>query len=361
MNIGDVPSGEGFWSAGKQFFRWNPNGFQGKIAPSSGQNACRLGMLTFFKQALIPSAIHSTETGCQRRSGRSEIVRAPAPRNILKVKGGEKSLKESYTISELAKLFNLNPDTLRYYEERGILHPIRSENRYRMYGIQDICTLNVVRALRELGMPLEEIRDYLEGRTVTGTLELLDREDELLRSRMADLKKLRREAMERRKRLVRYSAVQAGQMEILEEQARPYVYLRENVILEGEIDFLLKKLEKDHQEEIKILGSACMGAALDGVSLAAGVYNHYASVFFLTAPGHRYDAVLPAGRYARWYYRGAYTGFEENYKALLAALGRQGLLPTSPPLELYRIDAHDTSLEAEYLTEIQVQVKEQLS
>ena len=270
-------------------------------------------------------------------------------------------MKESYTISELAKLFNLNPDTLRYYEERGILHPIRSENRYRMYGIQDICTLNVVRALRELGMPLEEIRDYLEGRTVTGTLELLDREDELLRSRMADLKKLRREAMERRKRLVRYSAVQAGQMEILEEQARPYVYLRENVILEGEIDFLLKKLEKDHQEEIKILGSACMGAALDGVSLAAGVYNHYASVFFLTAPGHRYDAVLPAGRYARWYYRGAYTGFEENYKALLAALGRQGLLPTSPPLELYRIDAHDTSLEAEYLTEIQVQVKEQLS
>ena len=52
---------------------------------------------------------------------------------------------------------------------------------------------------------------------------------------------------------------------------------------------------------------------------------------------------------------------KETYKALLAALGRQGLLPTSPPLELYRIDAHDTSLEAEYLTEIQVQVKEQLS
>ena len=58
LNIGDVPSGEGFWSAGKQFFRWNPDGFQGKIAPSSGQKACRLGMLTCFKQALSSAPLH---------------------------------------------------------------------------------------------------------------------------------------------------------------------------------------------------------------------------------------------------------------------------------------------------------------
>lgn len=53
MKIGDVPSGEEFWATGKQFFRRNPDGFQGKIAPSSGQKARRLSMLTFFKQALI--------------------------------------------------------------------------------------------------------------------------------------------------------------------------------------------------------------------------------------------------------------------------------------------------------------------
>ncbi|WP_243281004.1 hypothetical protein [Flavonifractor plautii] len=52
LKIGDVSSGEEFWAAGKQFFRRNPDGFQGKIAPSSGQKARRLGMLTFFKQAL---------------------------------------------------------------------------------------------------------------------------------------------------------------------------------------------------------------------------------------------------------------------------------------------------------------------
>ena len=53
LKIGDVSSSKGFWAAGKQFFRRNPGGFQGKIAPSRGQKTRRLGMMTFFKQALM--------------------------------------------------------------------------------------------------------------------------------------------------------------------------------------------------------------------------------------------------------------------------------------------------------------------
>ena len=264
-------------------------------------------------------------------------------------------MKECYTIGELARLFSLNPDTLRHYEDKGILRPVRRENRYRIYGIQDICTLNVVRALREADMSLEEIRTYLEGRTVARTMDLMDREDTLLRSRIAALEALRQEALDRRARLSRYSDTRAAQLEVLEEPERPYVCLRD-VILEDEIDFLLKKLEKDHQDDIKILGSACMGAALNGASLAAGEYHHFDAVFFLTEPGRRRDAALPAGRYARWYYRGPYTGFRENYLALRAALEARALRPAGPPLQLYRIDAHDTALESEYLTEIQVPV-----
>ena len=52
LKIGDVSSREGFWAAGKQFFRRNPVGFQGNIAPYRGQKPRRLGMLTCFKQAL---------------------------------------------------------------------------------------------------------------------------------------------------------------------------------------------------------------------------------------------------------------------------------------------------------------------
>lgn len=262
-------------------------------------------------------------------------------------------MRQLYSISRIADLYGLCPDTLRYYEEKGLLHPVRGENRYRMYGIRDICTLNVIRSLRGLDMPVERIGAYLEGRSVASTLALLDEEEALLGKKLAQLEQLRGEALRRRERLERYGAVPVGRGEVLELERRPYVSLREDVILEGEIDFLLKKLEQEHQEFIQIMGQQCMGATLDSDRLKAGVYHHYANVFFLTEPGQPCDGALLGGRYARLYYRGQYRGFRENLLRLEEFVRGEGLTPMGPPVELYHIDAHDTIREEEYLTEIQ--------
>lgn len=266
-------------------------------------------------------------------------------------------MKEYYQIHELAKLFDLCPDTLRYYEEKGLLHPDRGENRYRKYGIQDICTLNIIRSLRELDLPTGEIRGYLERRSVGETMELLDREEELLRRRMAELETACREAEERRARLERYRSVEAGQVEFLEEPERPCVYLEQDFILEKEIDFQLKRLEQRHQDYIQVIGSQCMGAAMDEESLKQGIFNHFSRVFFLTKPGLPFDGTLPAGEYARLYYRGEYDRLEEHLGVLMAGIEAAGRRPAGAPLELYRIDAHDTNRPEEYVTELQVRTE----
>ena len=41
-------------------------------------------------------------------------------------------MKEYYKITEVARLYGLCTDTLRYYEEQGLLHPHRSETGYRL-------------------------------------------------------------------------------------------------------------------------------------------------------------------------------------------------------------------------------------
>ena len=260
-------------------------------------------------------------------------------------------MKQFYQIHELAKLFDLCPDTLRYYEEKGLLHPVRGENRYRMYGIQDVCTLNIIRALRELKIPTRAIRTYLERRSVGETLSLLDREEALLRRRMAELEAALEEARARRARLEQYRAAEDGRVFFRREEARPYVFLQEDIILEKEIDFLLKKLEHRHQDYLKIIGSQCMGAAVDEEWLSRGVYNHFSRVFFLTEPGLPHDDALPAGEYACLYYRGAYDRLEEHCGVLLAGIAAAGRRPAGPPLELYRVDAHDTNREEEYVTD----------
>ena len=265
-------------------------------------------------------------------------------------------MKNLYKIHEIARLFHLHPDTLRYYEEKGLLHPVRGKSNYRMYTIQDICTLNVIRSLRELDLPTEEIRTYLERRSVEETLSFLDRQETLLEDKLALLRAAGQEVRRRRERLERYRTVPEGQVSIREEGARPYVFLRENVILEKEIDFLLKKLEGRHQDYIKVIGSQTMGAILDGESLKKGVFNHFPCVFFLTPADGPRDALLSPGRYASLFYRGGYNRLDRHLEMLLENIRARGLTPAAPPLELYHIDVHDTRQESEYVTELQMLV-----
>lgn len=267
-------------------------------------------------------------------------------------------MKNFYKIQEIARLFQLHPDTLRYYEEKNLLHPIRSEKGYRLYSIQDICTLNVIRSLRELDLSAEEIRSFLEHRSIQETMDFLDHEEELLVAKMAVLKAARAEAATRRKRLKQYQNVAVGEITLTTEGARPYVFLQEDVILEKEVDFLLKKLEQRHQDSVKVIGSQTMGAVFDEQSLEKGIYNHFSSVFFLTRPNQPWDLLLPPGTYASLYYRGGYDRVREHLCTLYAGIRARGLTPAAAPLELYHIDIHDTRLEEEYVTQLQVLVQD---
>ncbi|MEG2455330.1 MAG: MerR family transcriptional regulator, partial [Oscillospiraceae bacterium] len=143
-------------------------------------------------------------------------------------------MQDLYKINEIAKLFSLCPDTLRYYEEKGLLSPERGENGYRMYSIQDICTLNIIRSLRDLRMPIEDIRLYLQGRTVTSTLDFIAREEALLDSRIDALRAARREVDARKVRLSMYADTPTGVVTRKTLPPRPDVFLQEHVILERE-------------------------------------------------------------------------------------------------------------------------------
>lgn len=69
-----------------------------------------------------------------------------------------------YTVKELARLTGLTPRTLRYYDAIGLLRPRRSrDNDYRLYGPEEVDRLQQILLFREMGLPLEEIRDLLDA------------------------------------------------------------------------------------------------------------------------------------------------------------------------------------------------------
>lgn len=73
-----------------------------------------------------------------------------------------------YTISKLAKLYQLSRSTLLYYDSIGLLCPSdRSRANYRIYSEDDRKRLETIHLLRQTGMPLEDIGLVLEKSTGT--------------------------------------------------------------------------------------------------------------------------------------------------------------------------------------------------
>ena len=72
---------------------------------------------------------------------------------------------KTYTISAVAELFEIHPQTLRLYEREGLLKPSRSIGNTRHYEDADIERLEVILSLtRDLGVNLAGVEIILNMR-----------------------------------------------------------------------------------------------------------------------------------------------------------------------------------------------------
>ncbi|RAV23258.1 MerR family transcriptional regulator [Paenibacillus contaminans] len=83
-------------------------------------------------------------------------------------------MKSEITISELAKLMNVSVHQIRYFEEKGVLHPSYTDNnQYRMYGIDQVYRLAQILLLRRLGVPVQSIKECMTTYTSEQYRQLL--------------------------------------------------------------------------------------------------------------------------------------------------------------------------------------------
>ena len=87
-----------------------------------------------------------------------------------------------YTIGEMARKLNVAPSTLRYYDKEGLLPFVeRSSGGIRMFKEEDMEWLRLLGCLKKAGMPLKEIRSFLDwsrqgDATISQRLELLEKQ-----------------------------------------------------------------------------------------------------------------------------------------------------------------------------------------
>ncbi|WP_061995207.1 MerR family transcriptional regulator [Clostridium sp. ATCC 25772] len=75
-------------------------------------------------------------------------------------------MNHSYGISEVANIFNITTNKIRYYERKGLLKPLRdSNNEYRKFNDEDIMTLQLILLYRSIGLSISDIKDIIENKS----------------------------------------------------------------------------------------------------------------------------------------------------------------------------------------------------
>ena len=68
----------------------------------------------------------------------------------------------SYTISEAAEKVGIPATTIRYYDKEGLLPNIKRKNGIRVFEDIDLRLMGLLTCLKDTGMPIKRIREYVE-------------------------------------------------------------------------------------------------------------------------------------------------------------------------------------------------------
>ena len=102
-------------------------------------------------------------------------------------------MREYYTITELAREFGISTRTLRFYEDEGLIHPVR-RGRTRLFRPSDRHLLKQILRGKRLGFSIAEIHEiiqmYKEPPGEAGQLKLLMKRVE---EKRGDLRQKRRD------------------------------------------------------------------------------------------------------------------------------------------------------------------------
>ena len=89
-----------------------------------------------------------------------------------------------YTVQKLSKLAGISTRTLRYYDEIGLLKPLKiNSSGYRIYGQNEVNKLQQILFYRELGINLENIKNIINSPNFDSLSALKEHHNKLLAKR----------------------------------------------------------------------------------------------------------------------------------------------------------------------------------
>lgn len=269
---------------------------------------------------------------------------------------------ELFQIGDIAKLFHLSVSSLRHYEAIGLLKPERIDpaTGYRYYSVRQFNALNVIRYLRVLDMPLDEIAAFLQNRDVAKAEAMLMKQKEAVAQKLEELRRIERKIDNRMRQL---HDARNAEFDVVRIQdfppcriAREHNSLSIQNFLDMESPVL--RLEKAQREPVIFLGKVGLGISAE--HLESGEVERYDSVFLILDDEDRYAGEteeIPAERCAVIRFRGYHDESARHCRRLLEYIRKHKLQIAGFSKEITYIDYGITDDPGQFATELRIPVR----
>ena len=263
-----------------------------------------------------------------------------------------------FTIGQFAALHEINKKTLMWYDEIGLLKPACiKENGYRYYSYQQSAALETILMLRELNVSLDEIKQFMENRTIDNFASLLQEKITELNQTISHLRSIQKILINQQQDMDMLRSLDLAEISLIEKQSRYLVAVNttDNLPFEQEIERVISETKK---YQLRRLHDASYGSMLPVENLYQEKFSKYAALYIeMPFPVSKKGLHLqPAGTYLRAFHKGSWDKLPDRYKEILAFANQQGL-------SLYGY-AYETGINEividnidDYITKIEIPVK----
>lgn len=94
---------------------------------------------------------------------------------------------DNYKIGEVANIYGVTVETIRYYANNGIVEPERGENNYRTYKKEDVISMEYVMRLRNLDLSLEKVKQITGAGDLRSIMDAADEKEKSLMEQIEEL------------------------------------------------------------------------------------------------------------------------------------------------------------------------------
>lgn len=267
-----------------------------------------------------------------------------------------------FTVGEFAKLHDLSKQTLIFYDKIDLLKPayIDENNGYRYYSASQLEVLDTIFMLKEIGVPLSEMKEYLENRGNDRAIRVLKEKKIQLENKIKQQVRIK-ERLEAK--LVQLEEVETlDNIDEIKYEIRKKRYLYYEDVKEPcdafNVDLAIKEMFKNAGAE-KISHNYQIGTIASQENLKSGNFlNQYKCYTILDKKIKSKKCMeFEENLYATFFHKGPYNLAGETYKKALAKIYKDGYEIIGDSYEECIIDNLTASHEADYLTKFSIPIK----